>query len=108
MNNRNEGIFPLIHPYSRGRSGGSGTARALLLVALLGGCAVGPDYERPAVDLPASWQTFATPGAQVPRDRWWGLYSDPVLDRLVEESLANNQDMALAAARVDEARAFLR
>jgi multidrug efflux system outer membrane protein len=41
-------------------------------------------------------------------DRWWTLYGDPVLDRIVEEALAHNQDLALAAARVDEARALLR
>jgi multidrug efflux system outer membrane protein len=41
-------------------------------------------------------------------DRWWTLYSDAALDRLVEEALAHNQDLALAVARVDEARALAR
>lgn len=76
--------------------------------ALIAGCAVGPDYERPAVDLPAAWQGMPAQGVTARGDRWWGLYSDPVLDRLIEEALANNQDMVIAAARVDEARAVLR
>ncbi len=76
--------------------------------ALIAGCAVGPDYERPAVDLPAAWQGMPAQGVAALGDRWWGLYSDPVLDRLIEDSLANNQDLAIAAARVDEARAVLR
>jgi multidrug efflux system outer membrane protein len=81
---------------------------AAALAALLTGCAVGPDYERPPVDLPAAWQAAPAQGTAAPRDRWWGLYSDPVLDRLIGEALINNQDLALAAARVDEARAVLR
>jgi multidrug efflux system outer membrane protein len=82
--------------------------RSTALVALIAGCAVGPDYERPAVELPAAWQGAPAEGVKGARDRWWTLYSDPVLDRLVEEALASNRDLAVAAARVDEARALLR
>jgi multidrug efflux system outer membrane protein len=76
--------------------------------ALIAGCAVGPDYQRPTVDLPSAWQGAPSQGAGATGDRWWTLYADPVLDRLIEDALANNQDLALAAARVDEARAVLR
>lgn len=78
------------------------------LAALIAGCAVGPDYQRPAVELPAAWVGAPADGVKATRDRWWTLYADPVLDRLVEEALANNRDLAVAAARVDEARALLR
>jgi len=78
------------------------------LATLLAGCAVGPDYQRPAVDLPAGWQSAPGQGISAQGERWWTLYADPVLDRLIEDALANNQDLALAAARVDEARAVLR
>lgn len=78
------------------------------LAALIAGCAVGPHYERPAVELPAAWQGAPVGGVKATGDRWWTLYADPVLDRLIEDALANNQDLALAAARVDEARAVLR
>ena len=81
---------------------------AAVLAALLSGCAVGPDYQRPETDLPAAWQGVPAQGAVVKGDRWWMLYADPVLDRLTEEALVNNQDLVLAAARVDEARAVLR
>jgi multidrug efflux system outer membrane protein len=76
--------------------------------ALIAGCAVGPDYQRPAADLPAAWPGVPSQGASATGDRWWTLYADPVLDRLIAEALANNQDLALAAARVDEARAVSR
>ena len=81
------------------------SAAAAVLIA---GCAVGPAYERPAAELPAAWQGAPVEGVKATGDRWWSLYADPVLDRLIEEALANNQDLALAAARVDEARAVLR
>lgn len=76
--------------------------------ALIAGCAVGPDYQRPEVDLPTSWEGVPAKGVAATGDRWWSIYGDPALDRLVEEALARNQDLALATARVDEARALLR
>jgi multidrug efflux system outer membrane protein len=76
--------------------------------ALIAGCAVGPDYKRPEVELPAAWQGAPAEGVQGARNRWWTLYEDPVLDRLIDEALANNLDLAVAVARVDEARALLR
>lgn len=76
--------------------------------AFIAGCAVGPDYQRPTVDLPSAWQGAPSQGVSATGDRWWTLYGDPVLDRLVDEALAGNQDLALATARVDEARALLR
>jgi multidrug efflux system outer membrane protein len=78
-----------------------------LVAALIAGCAVGPEYERPAAELPVSWEGAPAAGERRMGDRWWKLYGDPVLDRLVEEALAHNQDLAAAAARVDEARALL-
>ena len=81
---------------------------AITLATMVAGCAVGPDYERPAVELPANWEGAPTTGERKILDRWWTLYGDPVLDRLVEEALARNQDLAAAAARVDEARALMR
>jgi multidrug efflux system outer membrane protein len=83
------------------------TMRLIIAIsaALLAGCAAAPDYRRPAVELPAAWQAtaprFARDGA------WWRIYADPALELLVEEALAHNADMALAVARVDEARALL-
>lgn len=75
------------------------------IAALLAGCALGPAYERPAAELPAAWTDAPAQGVKAPAARWWTMYGDPALDALVEESLAHNQDLALAVARVDEARA---
>lgn len=76
--------------------------------ALIGGCALGPTYERPGADLPERWSGAPQQGVKAPAARWWTMFADPALDRLVEEALASNQDLALATARVDEARALSR
>ena len=78
------------------------------LAAIIAGCALGPDYQRPATELPTAWKDLPSRGVSATGDRWWTLYSDPALDRLVEEALVHNQDLALAVARVDEARARAR
>src|SRR5882724_527029 len=75
---------------------------------LLAACAgLKPDYTKPAVDLPAGWRDAPADGVQARDARWWKVYGDPVLDRLVDEALANNANVMLAIARVDEARAAL-
>ena len=80
----------------------------VLAAALLAACSFAPKYERPANELPDAWRGAPAQGALgAPSDRWWTVYGDPTLDKLVEESLANNQDIALAVARVDEARALV-
>jgi multidrug efflux system outer membrane protein len=80
-----------------------------LIAAALAGCAISPDYQRPASELPGTWSAAAE-GAQ-PASKagaeWWKVYGDARLDRVVEDALAHNADLALAVARVDEARAQL-
>ncbi|HZP85313.1 MAG TPA: efflux transporter outer membrane subunit [Burkholderiales bacterium] len=93
------------------RSAKGRSAKALVLIALasLVGCStVGPDYVRPKTELPAQWQQAAShANARLSAQRWWTIYNDPVLDRLIDESLAHNADLEQAIARVDEARALL-
>ena len=79
---------------------------------LLAGCAVGPDYQRPAFDLSSAWpaksQEVATPPlrkADTAGERWWSLYADPLLDKLIDEALEHNADAKIAVARVLETRA---
>jgi multidrug efflux system outer membrane protein len=79
--------------------------RWALLALLAAGCAVQPDYRRPELELPQEWQE-AAPRPQ-PAQPWWRVYADPALERLIDEALANNTDVLVAAARVDEARALL-
>lgn len=85
----------------------------LLLAGLLGGCAVGPDYKRPQLDLPQNWST-AQAGRQAAAkpvsdtgQQWWKVYHDPVLNKLEKEALAHNADAQVAVARVLQARAEL-
>jgi outer membrane protein, multidrug efflux system len=77
----------------------------LLAAALLAGCSAQQSHEqRPAVELPAAWQESAPRFSE--DGRWWRIYDDSILDKLVDESLAGNADLVIAAARVDEARAL--
>lgn len=80
----------------------------LFLPIVLAGCNVNPDYERPATELPETWRAAPAQGQAIPADLWWSLYGDATLDRLVTEALNHNQDLALATARLDEARALAR
>ncbi|HLU76690.1 MAG TPA: efflux transporter outer membrane subunit [Burkholderiales bacterium] len=80
---------------------------AVSLLALAG-CAVGPDYERPALDLPMDYGAVADRSEpNIPSD-WWTLYGDPKLNELVEAGLTRNTDMKFAVARIEEAEAVLR
>jgi len=90
-----------------------------LLAAALAGCAVGPDYRRPAA-LPASqpaapafsdrstnqvvWK-IAEPSAHEPRGEWWQIFGDAELNRLEYQAATNNQNLVAAAARFESARA---
>lgn len=75
------------------------------LAVLLAGCSVGPDYLRPDIDMPQQWGGTVVVASKVD-PYWWRSYGDPALSELVEEALAANSDIALAAARVAEARAL--
>ena len=81
--------------------------RKVLPVAVLlaVGCSVQPKYERPAVELPEAWKETAPRFAE--DGRWWRIYDDVELEKTVEEALAGNGDLLIAAARVDEARALV-
>lgn len=80
----------------------------LVASALLAGCSMGPAYERPATELPEAWNAVPAQGQTVAAERWWTIYGDATLDLLISEALAGNQDLALATARLDEARALAR
>jgi len=71
------------------------------------GCAVGPNYRRPAADVPAGWKTAAPVANAGPAKAslWWRNFQDPELTLLVEGGLKNNLDVQLAEARLRQARA---
>jgi multidrug efflux system outer membrane protein len=80
---------------------------ALFLAASLAGCAVGPDYERPAVPAPETWRTAAEGAGSLADLTWSELFQDEALQSLIRVALEENKDLRLAAARVLEARAQL-
>jgi multidrug efflux system outer membrane protein len=83
---------------------------AVTLAALsAGACTVGPDYERPQVAQPDAFRSqIATAEANSLADLpWWEVFNDPALQALIGEALANNNDLAVAAARIEQARAQL-
>lgn len=75
---------------------------ALLALGALGGCLLGPDYRRPDVAVPATYRFDTTESAQVVNTAWWEQFQDPVLNDLIGAALANNWDVKIAAARVDQ------
>jgi len=84
------------------------TLLASLLTALTGCTTVGPDYRAPAVDVPTHWieaDAATSAGDHDGLRTWWRAFQDPLLDRLVDQTLAHNQDLDIALARLRQARA---
>src|SRR5690606_6292053 len=92
---------------------------ALLVVGALAGCAVGPDYARPDIDVGAAYRQAgvapepqanagwvqARPGVAPLRTDWWTLYGDATLNELIATLLEGDVDVQLAAARYQQAQA---
>ncbi|PSJ38104.1 efflux transporter outer membrane subunit [Allosphingosinicella deserti] len=78
----------------------------------LAACTVGPDYASPTPKAPAQtgFVSAASPAftGDEPPGRWWSLFSDPVLDGLIEQALTANTDLRVAQANLAQARAVLR
>jgi len=85
----------------------------VILAALLSGCSVGPDYQRPETDLPPQWSGSGQPAATEPQTvidegalaTWWMVFDDATLSSLVQRAEAANLDLKLAEARIRQARA---
>jgi outer membrane protein, multidrug efflux system len=78
----------------------------VVATAVLAGCAIGPDYKRPPVAEPPTFRGQVSTEAESLADApWWDVFRDPILADLIREALHNNYDVAIAAARVQEARA---
>lgn len=72
------------------------------VAVLLAGCALGPDYIRPAVDTPQTWRYEVNEAKDVANTRWWEQFGDPILNEMILNALKENTDLRIAAARVDE------
>ena len=95
----------------------------LFLTLITAGCAVGPNYHRPKIEVPGEYRGAAapeaaqnqgpTPQASQPSvqsfgdQKWWEVFQDPQLQELIRTALKNNYDVRIAATRILEAQAQL-
>jgi len=75
---------------------------ALLAGILAAGCTVGPDYERPEIEAPEKYRFAVVEANDLANTQWWTQFHDSTLDELIRIALADNFDVRIAAARVDE------
>lgn len=88
-------------------------ALAASLIVSLAGCSLAPTYERPAMDMPAHWQTeapwrAAQPADAAPKGPWWQRFNDPQLDKLITQALQENQSLKVALSNLEQAQAQTR
>jgi multidrug efflux system outer membrane protein len=85
------------------------TAGAAGCALLLASCTLGPDYHKPEVSTPGQFraQTTAADATSIADAPWWSVFNDPALQQLIGEGLANNQDLQVAVARIEQARALV-
>ena len=79
-----------------------------LALALLTGCAVGPNYKQPPVNAPDRYRDVQgpqQPPASLADQPWWEVFRDDTLQKLIDEALSTGYDVQIAAWRVEEARA---
>ena len=88
---------------------------ALLTALVLAGCAVGPAYQKPTVDVPLAWKEApaaagwlpAAPADALDRGDWWSLFADDTLNHLAAQVQVSNQNIAAAVANYAQARALV-
>ena len=85
----------------------------LAAVIALAGCRVGPDYMRPAMEVPAAYKegvgwTVARPADALPRGAWWEIYHDAQLSTLLAQVSISNQNIQIAEANYRQAQALVR
>jgi outer membrane protein, multidrug efflux system len=89
-------------------------ARNIAIVLCLGltsGCTQGPDYQKPVIQIPPAYRFESsgfTSATTTDSAEWWNEFGDPILNGMIRESVANNRDLTIATARVDEFDAILR
>jgi outer membrane protein, multidrug efflux system len=73
-----------------------------LVAVALAGCAVGPDYTKPTVDVPQSFRFEDEEARDLANTAWWEQFNDPVLNELIQIALQENKDVKVAAARIEQ------
>jgi NodT family efflux transporter outer membrane factor (OMF) lipoprotein len=83
---------------------------AVIAIIFLTGCAVGPDYRKPEIDMPGTYHDVQSASQNKTTDdlealaKWWTRLDDSLLTRLIETAVTNNRDFKKAESRVKEAR----
>jgi len=79
----------------------------ITVTTLLYACAVGPKFEKPVVQTPASYinvDSVAVIQDSTLNLKWWELFNDPTLDSLIKLALEENKDLLIAASRLEQSR----
>jgi len=74
----------------------------LCFISFASGCMVGPNYQRPSVDVPQTWRFEDKEAKDVANTTWWEQFNDPVLNELIQAALKENKDLKVAAARIEQ------
>lgn len=83
----------------------------IVILGILEGCTVGPDYRKPVSTVPSHWQAEKTaavglkPVAPEDLKNWWKSFGDVMLNQLMDAALKGNLDIKIALTRIDQARA---
>ncbi len=90
----------------------SGSALVVALACLINGCTIGPDYRRPNLHAPQVYREAPPPKSPAQSDSaplrsWKQVFTDATLQKLIGTALAQNQDLAIAADHIEQARAAL-
>jgi outer membrane protein, multidrug efflux system len=101
----------LTSTHAKNLAGPAGLAARILALTLaaflfLSGCAVGPNYVRPKVDVPSDFRGVegAAQQASFADLPWWDVFKDEQLKYLVQTALTNNYDLAIAVKRIEQSR----
>src|SRR5450830_1082714 len=84
----------------------------LVILLMISGCSVGPDYKRPDAPVPSSFKELkgwrqALPRDQEIRAKWWEAFGDPILNSLAQQVNVSNQSIALAESQYRQAQALV-
>jgi outer membrane protein TolC len=84
----------------------------LVILVVISGCSVGPDYKRPDAPVPSSFKELkgwreALPRDQEIRTKWWEAFDDSILNSLEEQITISNQSIALAESQYRQAQALV-
>ncbi len=82
----------------------------IIIISATLGCSLTPELKNPELDIPSNLQPSAfslQSSDHNPEPQWWKQFNDPVLDKLIEETLRNNDDLMIAVSRIEQAGAIL-